>query len=364
MQIDSYLRSAAELLEIPSTTDNPNELREVTSYMAERLAQHEGVTIEHFSQNDKPSMLAYIGNERPNTFDVILNGHLDVVPGREEQYALDRQGDKLYGRGAIDMKLAALVMSDVFTELAGTLPIKLGLQLVTDEEAGGHDGTKVLYDAGIRTKFMIAGEPTGLNICTQLKGLCRLRIKAGGRTAHGAYPWLGENATIKLVDLVNKLLEHYPVPEKEVWRTTVNVSAIHTPNTTTNKVPDDATLILDIRPVSDDPNFQTEATVRALFKKLAPDLEIEFITPLDPPHVANPKNPAFMALEAAITDVKGDAPEHIRRHGTADIRFYGDCAVSFGPKGEGLHADVEYVSLASLQQYEEILTKFLVSLGK
>ena len=39
------------------------------------------------------------------------------------------------------MKLSALAEAQVFRELAGHLPYPIALQLVTDEEVGGRDGT-------------------------------------------------------------------------------------------------------------------------------------------------------------------------------------------------------------------------------
>ena len=47
-----------------------------------------------------------------------------------------------------------------------------------------------------------------------------MTLRAEGRGAHGAYPWLGDNALVKLHRTLDKLLTAYPVPDEEAWRTT------------------------------------------------------------------------------------------------------------------------------------------------
>src|SRR5919106_6014843 len=41
---------------------------------------------------------------------LVLHGHLDVVPGGREQFQPRLEGDRLFGRGAYDMKGALAVM--------------------------------------------------------------------------------------------------------------------------------------------------------------------------------------------------------------------------------------------------------------
>jgi hypothetical protein len=51
---------------------------------------------------------------------------------------------------------------------------------------------------------------------------------AAGASGHGAYPWLGDNALVKLVNTMTRLLARYPVANEEVWRTTVNFAGMDT----------------------------------------------------------------------------------------------------------------------------------------
>jgi succinyl-diaminopimelate desuccinylase len=95
---------------------------------------------------------------------VLFNGHLDVVPGSEEQFRPRRAGPFLYARGAHDMKAAALVLAEVFRDTAHRLPFPLGLQLVTDEEVGGYDGTA---HQAVDADFVLIGEQSGLRVVAE-----------------------------------------------------------------------------------------------------------------------------------------------------------------------------------------------------
>src|ERR1700690_3456378 len=139
MDMTSFLATARELLAIPSTSDRPGELARALDLVLGFVGP--GFTVERFESGGKPSALVYRGGQRPH-FRVMLNAHLDVVPAPPEDFRPREEGSRLYARGAQDMKVSALVQARVFAELAGRLPYPLGLQLVTDEETGGDDGTR------------------------------------------------------------------------------------------------------------------------------------------------------------------------------------------------------------------------------
>ena len=145
------------------------------------------------------------------------------------------------------MKVSALVQAQVFRELATRLPYPLALQLVADEEVGGRDGTLHQLRQGITGRFVVIGEHSGLNVVADSKGLLQVKLQASGRSAHGAYPWLGDNALLKLVNTVTRLLARYPMAVEEVWRTTVNLAKMDTPNQAFNQIPAQAEAWLDIR---------------------------------------------------------------------------------------------------------------------
>ena len=67
---------------------------------------------------ETPSLLFYNNFPKSKKFKIILNAHLDVVPGNKNQFVPKVVGDRLYARGAYDMKSSAIVMMSVFKDIA------------------------------------------------------------------------------------------------------------------------------------------------------------------------------------------------------------------------------------------------------
>ncbi|MFI6072176.1 M20 family metallopeptidase [Actinoplanes sp. NPDC051343] len=345
---DALLR----LLAIRSTAGRPEDLRRALDLVLGVVGP--GFTVERFESGGKPSALLYPGPERPH-FRVLFNGHLDVVPGSAEQFRPRRAGPFLYARGAHDMKAAALVLAEVFRDTARRLPFPLGLQLVTDEEVGGYDGTA---HQEVDADFVLIGEQSGLRVVAESKGILQVRLVARGRSAHAAYPWLGSNALVALQAGVGAVLARYPTPEAEVWRTTVNLARIETGNRAVNQVPAEATAWLDVRFPPDDPDFagRSKEAIAARLRELS-GLEV-VVDSLGAPHSADPSSADVRRLQEAA----GSPGTLLRKHGAADGRFYsarGIDAVIFGPGGAGQHGPDEHLDLRTLEPYREELIDFL-----
>ncbi len=207
MDTESFLATASQLLAVPSTADRPDDLHRALDLVLDFVGP--GFTVERFESNGKPSALVYRGADRSH-FRIILNAHLDVVPAEPHQFQPRRRGDRLYARGAQDMKVSALVEAQVFGELAGSVTYPLALQLVTDEEVGGRDGTLHQLEQGVSGEFVIIGEHSGLRIVTESKGMITATLRAVGRSGHSAYPWLGDSALLKLLRSLDNVLARYP----------------------------------------------------------------------------------------------------------------------------------------------------------
>ena len=260
------------------------------------------------------------------------------------------------------MKAAAAVEILVFKELAKKLPYPLGLQLVTDEEVGGFKGTKYQIEKGIRADFVIAGEPTDFGINNKAKGIIWAKVYAKGKSSHGAYPWEGENAILNLQKILNELFKLYPLPEKEAWRTTINLARVETDNQTFNKVPEDAKAYLDIRYIPEEKN-KVKKNLEKICKKYGAKIEYIFD---EPAQFTDQNNPYMKALKKAIEKETGQKAKIIAKHGGSDIRHFnavGSPGVTFGPVGTGHHTDNEWVDIKSLGRYYEILKEFLLSLA-
>jgi succinyl-diaminopimelate desuccinylase len=364
MDTEAFLTVADELLAVPSTSDRPDDLDRVLGYVLRFVGP--GFTVERFVSNGKPSALVYPGAQR-SRFRVILNAHLDVVPAPPDQFRPRRDGTRLYARGAQDMKVSALVMAQAFGELAGRLPYPVALQLVTDEEVGGRDGTLHQLAQGVSGEFVVIGEHSGLDIVTESKGIVTATLRATGHGAHGAYQWLGDNALVKLHRSVGNVLARYPVATEEAWRTTVNLAKIQTPNTARNQIPDLAEAWLDIRfpPEDADFNGKSGSEIAAYLTACCEPGVTAEVDHADPPHRADQDRPEVRSLQRAARN-QGYRGGFLRKHGAGDARFYyqrGIDAVAFGIGGDGQHGACEYADISTIAPYYRALTEFLENPG-
>jgi len=363
MDVDSFLAHADGLLAILSTADRPGDLRRALDLVLDSVGP--AVTVERFESGGKPSALVYPARTRAD-FRVILNAHLDVVPAPPEQFRPRRDGDRLFARGAQDMKVSALLAAHVFRDMAARLPYPVALQLVTDEEVGGRDGTWHQLQCGVRGQFVIIGETSGLGIVTESKGIVSVTLMSAGLSAHGAYQWLGDNALVKLAATVGNLLARYPVATEEAWRTTVTLARVSTRNQARNQVPADAEAWLDIRYPADDADFsgKTAEEIAVYLDGFCEPGVTAVVDRLDLPHHADPDHPDVLWLRHAAKS-QGYSGEFLRKHGAGDGRFYGQLgmtAVAFGVGGSGQHGPQEYADITTIAPYYHALKEFLGTL--
>jgi succinyl-diaminopimelate desuccinylase len=366
MSTEQLIENTKELVAIPSTAQDPAALHQALGFVASMIWEaRPDVTIERFISNDKPSLLAYREGQRPANFDLILNGHLDVVPGNPEQFTAVEKDGRLYGRGVYDMKAACVALTNVFCEYVNKVPYPLGLQIVTDEESAGKDGTLYQIQQGVRSDFVICGESgrstNTYEIANEAKGIVLARIAFGGVAAHSAYPWKGDNAALKAVQFIQRLHDCYPTPEEETDQTVAGVTAIISDSGAHSKVPDHATVTFIARNAVGDANFVDEQTFINFIKTLAPEAQITEISEFGMPIYSNPRNPKLQALKAAAERTEGKPFKLVQRHGTGDGRFYaniGSEACEFGIAGEHAHGDGEYITIEAFDNYLTTMRNF------
>jgi len=364
---NALLHTIQELIKIESTTSNPEGLRAAYHFIQLLLTQSgKDITIEEFERGSKPSLLAYRKGTRPEKFHIILNGHLDVVEGMPEQFEPRLQNGKLYGRGACDMKAAAVVLTSVFCEYVDQLPYDLALQIVTDEESAGHDGAMYQVEQGVRADFVLCGDcgRTTANyvIANEAKGMVGVRVALRGQAAHGAYPWRGDNAALKAADFVRKLHDHYPTPAEATGETTVAVTSIVTTGTSLSRIPDEAIVTLNARYATGDPHFVSKAAFTARLAEIDPNAEIIEFADFSAPMYTQPDSPLLQQLKAAAEATENHAFTFVKNNGTSDGRHFGAVGVpacEFGIPGEGQHSEQEYIPLQALYTYHDTLRDFL-----
>lgn len=146
---------------------------------------------------------------------VLLVGHTDTVPPHPEDGPVRREGDRLYGLGASDMKGGLAVMLALAERLdLAALPYALGLVFYDREEgpwaASGLgpalEATPWLH--GARLAFCL--EPSDNVVQVGCMGSLHVRVQLQGRAAHSARPWQGRNAVHAAGPLLTALGAHQP----------------------------------------------------------------------------------------------------------------------------------------------------------
>src|SRR5206468_3658706 len=137
---DELIQLTNQLIAIPSTAEQPEQLQAVIDY-AERYAQAiPGVHIQRFEWAGKPSLMATLRDTKSPA--VMLNAHLDVVPARPEQFQPEVRDGRIYGRASQDMKGSGAVLLRLMKDLAALPePPDVGFMFVSDEEIGGENGS-------------------------------------------------------------------------------------------------------------------------------------------------------------------------------------------------------------------------------
>src|SRR5918999_1153895 len=143
---------------------------------------------------------------------VVLLGHLDTVLSHGAHRSLERDGDRLTGSGAVDMKGGVALMLALTRELAARPELygELAVLLVNDEEwrtapfahaprFADFDAC-LCFEAGERTA---AGEEA---VIVKRKAAATLRVEAHGRSAHsGSAPEKGRSALLALAEVARRV---------------------------------------------------------------------------------------------------------------------------------------------------------------
>ena len=359
MPFQSALELSKQLITIESTADNPHGLEQALDVS---LAKLHNFTIEYFEDFGVKSALVYNTAKRPKEFRLIIGGHLDVVPGKPFQFVPVEKNGRLYGRGSYDMKPAMAVLIELFSLQATKVNYPLALQLVTDEEQGGHHGVRHQLAQGVRSQFTVLGEYSDGLINNQAKGICWLRLKTNSVSAHGAYPWRSTNATSLMVQALNDLQRAHPRPTKETDKTTWNISWFDVPDKTKNRSSASAEAFIDVRFNSGDKTFTSlnPQIITSYVQSLTDvELAIDVITLETACHTKS-TNPDVQNLK------KHTGATFLSTHGTSDIRFFeshGMPGVCFGPKGANPHAKDEYVEIDSLKKYYDWMRAYIKNIG-
>jgi succinyl-diaminopimelate desuccinylase len=339
-------------------TSNAEGLRRAAEFVGGWLESND-IEASQTEARGLPVTAAEVGP--PEAPTLVLHGHMDVVPGGRDQFEPHIKGDRLYGRGAYDMKGALAVMLLVMRDLHDHEEVRLRLGIVSDEESEEDEnrGSDALVASGFVGDFAITGEPTNLQVGVQAKGVLAMRLEVQGRSAHGATPWLGDNAVVKAVE-VFRGIESLPFARHSSSlfdRPSINLGRI-LGGDALNKVPDSCVIDVDIRFLPDQNPDEILEQVSGL-----PDTRV-VATFRRAPAVVEPDSPFVVGLCEAASPHHPERVMSVGRDGASDAVSFlaaGVPAVEFGPIGDGHHGPGEWVSINSLRSYRQALEEFVKS---
>jgi succinyl-diaminopimelate desuccinylase len=348
-------RALAERL-ITYDTSKPDGIRACAGFIKGWLEARE-IDVHDSTFGELPVLTAGVGPASGPT--LVFHSHLDVVPGRAEQFSPRIEGDRLYGRGAYDMKGGVAAMMCVLRDLSDQERVRVRFVCVPDEESEDIDTRSIddVVRGGFTGDFAITGEPTDLHIGVQAKGVLALRLFVTGTAAHGSTPWLGDNAILKALD-VFRAIETLPFARESsdlFDRPSINLGRI-LGGDALNKVPDSCVIDVDIRYLPGQDPGEIRAQVA--------DLEsVEVLSQFHRmPAIVERNNPFVRVLSECASKLVETETISVGRDGASDAICFleaGVPAVEFGPGGAGHHGPAEWVSLSSLVSYRQALVEFV-----
>ncbi len=354
--LDHLLSLTEDLIRIRSTHALPDNIRACRNFAA-RYFEGTGLTVTSIDNEGVPSIVVTKQTKTPKVF---LSGHLDVIEAQDEQFTPRREGDRLYGRGALDMKSGDAVMMALMKEYAHTSH-DVGLMLTGDEEIGGFHGVKHLLAEGYGCEVAII--PDGgfavHRIVEKEKGALWIELKSEGRAVHGSVPWTGNSAILNLTRALHAIhdlfVAHDDHPENH-WVSTCNIGMIKG-GATLNQVADTASAMCDIRYTENDPPDEILARIRGILPE-GVTMRTLFREPLSLVSLTHPLVIPFLDAIRA----HGRTPETVLGHGGSDGRFFsarGIPAIISQPDGGNHHAKNEWVDIPSIQTYYKVLKTYL-----
>jgi len=304
-----------------------------------------------------------VGDERPSVIAIrrgsgggrslMLNAHLDTVgvAGMTDPYVARAENGRLYGRGAYDMKGALAVILLVAAnvrDLRGDVIVTA----VADEELASIGTEAVL--ARVHADAAIVPEPTELQVAVAHRGFVGFELETHGVAAHGSRPDLGVDAIVKMGHVLvalEQLEERLTTGPRHPLAGTGSVHAsLIEGGQELSSFPARCLVTGERRTIPG----ETTADIERELRELAGDASIRVIAAREP-YEASVDHP-FVQLVARVAgeeDLIG-APFWTD---AALVAAAGIPTVLYGPAGEGAHAEVEWVDLASLERLRDVIAR-------
>src|SRR5215472_5514207 len=300
---------------------------------------------------------------------LLLCGHLDTVglAGTPDGLTPRVEGDRLYARGAYDMKagLAAALIACRDAALAG-IDGEVIVAAVADEELASLGIQEVLTHldpAGIDAA--VVTEPTERQAGTAHRGFVWTEVTITGVAAHGSRPHLGADAILAAGPhlVAFDRLDHQLRGRRHPFLGPGNLHAsLITGGTDESTIPDRCAFTVERRTLPGETLERVEADVAGLLEQCRPAdprLNITARTTLHRPPMETPASaPIVPALLAAAGPGTTVAPMSYWAD-SAFLSTAGIPTVLYGPEGEGAHAEIEWVSRSGTRTTTTVLTQLV-----
>jgi acetylornithine deacetylase len=351
------------------------------------------ISYTKFGYKGRPNVIGKLrGNGQGRS--LILAGHIDVVSPEpvtawtHDPWSAEIVDNKLYGRGAADMKggIASMVYALKCVQETGIrLKGDIILESTIEEEDGGVGGTLATILRGYRADAAIITEPTdGCDIGIASAGVMYFRVKVVGKPAHAAYAHFGVNAIDKAMKIYNALSElnkkrqakirYSPAeiyPDMKGHVTTINIGKISGgdwPSTVAGWAELECRVGWPPGEELEDVKGQIEHTIEKTGKRDAWLREnppnVEWFGWRAEPHEQDLNHPIVQTLAKFVNEVTGKEVKFGGGSAGLDTRFFVRYAkvpaITFGPRGFNLHSTDEHVEINSVVETAKVLALTIV----
>jgi acetylornithine deacetylase len=398
---DEIIRVLRTLVQFPTPTGQETEGQKymqslyselglkVTALEADaaKIRRHKAYGDSGFGFKGRPNIIGILEG-KPSARSLILNGHMDVVspePVAEWQYPPWEgkvAGNKLYGRGAWDMKsgltasyFALKSVLDAGLKPEGTVM----LQSVIEEESLSGGGTLACFLEGFTADGMIIPEPH-MKITLAHPGILFFRVRVAGKPAHAGEAHTGINAIGKMNQVYQALValderraeeQHYPLFEQNSGRSCHICIGTCRAGDWISTVAGWAELECRLSYLPGEDAAEVKDQVRQAVNEVSRNdswlaqhpPELTWIGRWADAWEQNPDDPFVTAFQNTTDKVLASQAEIIGATWGMDTRhamYFNMPAISFGPDGENIHGINECVDLDSVIDCTKILALFIV----
>ena len=266
--IDTVYENSIKILSdlISFKTISGHDNNSLIDYCDEILKKLGATSFKTFDKEKKRvNLFSTLKAKKPNgKKPIILSGHTDVVPVSKswttDPFKATIKNNKLYGRGACDMKgFIACVLAYAPEFSKANLDRDIHYSFTFDEETacqGAPILIKELIKRGIKDGICIVGEPTSMKIINGHKGYYEYNTQFKGLAGHSSAPHKGVNAIEYAIRYINKLIEIREIlksraPKNSTFDplyTTLQIGII-SGGTARNVIADKCNVEWDLRPV-------------------------------------------------------------------------------------------------------------------